>query len=233
VAFSLKDLADVVVPETMRIKADADNLLFQVTSLEKRFRYPIIIRTTFNNLGVGMAQVRDRAELTKELQARSGQQIYVHEFIDNRTEEGYFRKIRASFVGETIIPSRVDYSKEWKVRGRRIPERQLFYRQRPHLIEEERKILQIPSFLLTTEVLKTLRDMRNKIPLDIFGMDFDVLPNGKILFFEANASMNLLGLPTPDEADIRNPEGQEEFLKQTIIEYLGKRIAEGKSARLN
>ena len=207
--------------------------MFEIAALEEKFGYPLIVRTTFNNLGVGMVQVRNRAELSEELKARSGQQIYVHEFIDNRTGEGYFRKFRASFIGETIIPTRVDYSIDWKVRGRRIPERQLFYRQRRHLLEEEKKILRVPSEVLSREIMNTpARHARQ----DSFGhirYGFRHSAEWQNPVFEANASMNLLGLPILDEEDIRNPAGPENLLKETLAGYLRQRIAEGKTATIH
>ena len=34
-------------------------------------------------------------------------------------------------------------------------------------------------------------EIRARTPLDIFGIDFDLMPDGRILFFETNAAMNL------------------------------------------
>ena len=223
----LQDLPNVVVPKTMRFEADANNLAFQTAALEKKLRYPLIVRSPFFHRGAGMVRINDRAELTRELQDRHRQQIYVQEFTENRAEDGLFRKLRASFIGDVIIPSRVDFSADWNVRGRRVPERKLFYRQRPHLIAAEKRILDAPSDVLTKDVLQTLASIRNKIPLDIFGIDFDVLPDGKILFFEANASMNLLSLPLPEDEDIRHPANAENLMKEKMVEYIMQRIAAG------
>ena len=225
VAFSLKELDNVVVPKTIRFKADSNELRVQVVSLEHAFNYPIIIRTTRNNVGVGMERVDDRDELIRELTARTGRQIYAHEYIENRSEEGYFRKFRAVFVGDKIIPIRLDYHEEWKVTGRGRPARQLFYRQRRHLLEFEKKIIEnIPNEVLTHDVMSALADIRAKIPLDVFGIDFDVLPNGKILFFEANASMNFFSQRYLEEQDLRHPASAEVLVVKELVQYIMRRI---------
>jgi hypothetical protein len=53
-----------------------------------------------------------------------------------------------------------------------------------------------------------LRAIRERIPLDVFGIDFDVDANGTVAFYEANATMNLFStarpeVPYPREADER------------------------------
>ena len=88
-----------------------------------------------------MVQIVDRADLLREFQTRDGEEIYANEFVENRAADGLFRKFRATYIGDTIIPTRVDFSEKWMVHGRRTPERKLFYRQRPDLLELERKIL--------------------------------------------------------------------------------------------
>ena len=30
-----------------------------------------------------------------------------------------------------------------------------------------------------------------RVPLDFYGIDFDILPDGRLVFFEANAAMNI------------------------------------------
>ena len=48
------------------------------------------------------------------------------------------------------------------------------------------------------------------VPLDIFGVDFDVDADGRLMFFEANATMNLLS-NAPAHMDYP-PSAEREFL---------------------
>ena len=225
IAFWLKDLDNVVVPKTIRFAVDGGALDAQADALELEIGYPLIIRTTVNQRGVGMEKIDDRQALTQELTARIGEQIYAHTFVDNRGGDEFFRKFRVVFVGDEIIPIRVDFRDTWKVTGRVMPDRRRFYRQRPHLLEEERRLLAAPNDVLTEGAIQTLHNIRGKIPLDIFGVDFDVARDGRIVFFEANASMYLLEYLGPDNADLYHPVDLNARAVAAFRTYLKRRIA--------
>ena len=46
--------------------------------------------------------------------------------------------------------------------------------------------------------MAALEAIGRAIPLDIFGVDFDVDESGRLILFEANASMNLFSNAPPD-----------------------------------
>ena len=48
-----------------------------------------------------------------------------------------------------------------------------------------------PEQALGKPAMDALREIRNRIPLDIYGIDFNLLPDGRIVFFEANAAMHI------------------------------------------
>ena len=57
---------------------------------------------------------------------------------------------------------------------------------------------------LPAAVIDTLNAVRDRMPLDYFGMDFGVLPDGQVVLFEANATMNFFPfLPDPRFAYVR------------------------------
>jgi len=226
VAFWLKDLDNVIVPRTIRFKADGGALDAHVALFEAELGYPLIIRTTSNQRGIGMEKIDDRPALRQELSSRIGQQLYAHPFVDSRAGAEFFRKFRVAVVGDEIIPVRLDFSDSWKVSGRIVPDRKKFYRQRPQLLDEEKRLLATPNDVLTDRVIQALRDIRKKIPLDIFGIDFDVAQDGRIVFFEANASMYLLQYLAPDDADLFHPVDADARLRMAIKAHLQRRIAD-------
>jgi hypothetical protein len=190
-AFSLKGLKDVVAPNTMRFIARKSDIDFQVDALRTQLKYPLIIRTTTAQSGAAMVKLDGPTELRSELLMRDGREVYAHAFVENRGDFGLYRKFRAGIVGEKIIPFWVDFSDDWKVGGRLAPARKAFYRKRRFLREVERELMTVPNSVLTDHVLSALADIRERAPLDIFGIDFDVTADGKVLFFEANATMLL------------------------------------------
>lgn len=231
VAFWLKDVDNLVVPRTVRFEVDGDALASQAASLEVEMGYPLIIRSTSNQRGVGMEKVDDRAALIQELSARVGRQIYAHPFVDSRGDDELFRKFRVAVVGDEIVPVRLDYREVWKVNGRILPDRKAFYRQRPRLLDEEKRILAAPNDILSERVLQTLHEIRRKMPLDIFGVDFDVGQDGRVVFYEANASMYLLEYLGPDDADLRHPVDANVRLQKAIKAYLQRKMAESARGR--
>jgi hypothetical protein len=60
------------------------------------------------------------------------------------------------------------------------------------------------------------------MPLDFFGIDFDVDDDGQVVFFEANAAMNLLKHPG-DPADIALPDAPFERIKEAFRRAVDRR----------
>ena len=123
--------------------------------------------------------------------------FYAIRFHESRHEDGLFRKIRAAVAGDTIQIVRVVYETGWIVHGRDALENSEPYRRHPEFIRREREICRDPDTCLGLPVTERLRALRARNPLDVFGIDFDVMPDGRMLFFEANASMALLSDASP------------------------------------
>ncbi len=81
-----------------------------------------------------------------------------------------------------------------------------FYLENAYLLDEEKRICKDPEAGLGRSAIQSLRAIRDRIPLDVFGLDFDVDADGLLVFYEANATMNLFStarkeVPNPKEAD--------------------------------
>jgi len=224
-ASSLKDLENVVIPKTIRFIADDKQMDFQSRRLAEKLDYPLIIRTTTFQSGIGMVKIDNPDQLREELSIRNRQEIYAHDFIENRTEDGFYRKFRAGVVGDKVIPHWVDFSDNWNVHGRVLPERKAFYRDRRYLRDVEKELMTVPNDTLSVNVLRTLENIRKKVPLDIFGIDFDVMADGRVLFFEANASMLLFDTLGPEYVDIHRYAEPSRRLQAEIAEFLQRKIS--------
>jgi hypothetical protein len=160
--------------------------------------------------------VDSREGLLKVLASGLLEDFFVIQFVDTREKNGFFRKIRGTILKDEIIISRVDFSNHWNVRGRRTDDRLAFYLANMHLLDEEKRICKDPEAALGRSALQALQTIRDRIPLDIFGIDFDVDPNGVLVFYEANATMNLL---TTARNEIPNPKEPEDRLKEAFRRY--------------
>ncbi|TCJ17116.1 hypothetical protein EZJ19_03980 [Parasulfuritortus cantonensis] len=202
-AARLAGLANLLVPRTCRFDKAGKTGSELAAAIEAQFAYPLIARTLELQQGLGMHRIDDRAQLLDALATRLPEQFFVTEFIDSRGPDGFYRKIRAAVVGDHIGVMRADWDTFWMVHGRKSEERVAFYRSNRHLLAQEDRLCADPDRELGAGVMATLHAIRERIPLDIFGIDFDVLADGRLVFYEANASMSLFTAAAPD---IRSPD---------------------------
>lgn len=204
----LAGIPGVLVPKTMRFSSVGKIRQALAYEIEDQFDYPIIARTLSNQEGFGMHKIDTRDDLIKLLLAGCPEQFFVTQFVDSRAKHQFYRKIRAAIVGDEIIFIRVDYDNHWNVHGRKKPERWSFYLENAHLLDQEKRICNDPEAELGRSALQCLHAIRERIPLDAFGIDFDVDADGRLVFYEANATMNLFSvapkeIPNPKEAGER------------------------------
>lgn len=213
----LANLPGIRVPKTMRFSSGGRTSDELVREIEGQYDYPVITRTLSFQEGEGMTKVDSREVLVAVLSSGLPEKFYVTEFVDSQGGNPFFRKIRAAVVRDEIIITRVDYDSYWNVHGRKSEKRVPFYLENRHLLDEEKRICKDPEAALGRAAIESLRAIRNRIPLDVFGIDFEVNADGMLIFYEANATMNLLmtadkRVPNPKEADDR--------LKESFRRYL-------------
>lgn len=213
----LAEVPGVVVPKTVRFCAAGKSRERLVREIEEQFAYPLITRTLHAQEGRGMSKVDSREALLDLPAASLPEDFYVSQFVDSRGQNPFFRKLRAVVVADEIILVRADYSTHWNVRGRKRASRVQFYLDHPQVLEEEKRICADPAKELGQPALQALRALRERIPLDAFGVDFDVDREGRLVFYEANATMNLFS--TAQKA-VPNPQAAEDRLRSVFRGYL-------------
>ena len=212
----LANVPGILVPKTTRFSAAGKSDEELLREIEDQYDYPLIVRTLVCHDGVGMVKADSRPALVEALSSGFADKFFVTQFVDSRGGNELFRKIRATVVENEIIITRVDYDTIWNARGRKPEDRVPFYLERPYLLDEEKRICKQPEAELGRSVIQSLRSMRGQIPLDVFGVDFDVNADGLLVFFEANASMNLFSTA---RKQIPYPKEPEECLKQSFRRY--------------
>ncbi len=218
----LEGVPGLSIPKTERFSSAGKSPADLVREIEARFDYPLITRTVFAQEGKGMNKVDSRDALVAVLASGLPEKFLVTQFIDSRAGNEFYRKIRAAVVQDDLLITRVDYSANWNVRGRKSEKRVPFYLENRHLLDEEKKICQDPAGRLGRFAVETLRAIRNRIPLEVFGIDFDVDGDGAVVFYEANASMNLFSTA---HRQVPNPREPEEDLKLAFRRYFLSLIA--------
>jgi Flp pilus assembly protein TadD/glutathione synthase/RimK-type ligase-like ATP-grasp enzyme len=208
-------IPNLVTPRFKRLVLDLDRLDEIVALTEQSFAYPMIVRTVADQQSMNITLVENRQALQETLQQMqpTQPQVYVIQFAGVPHKNGCYRKLRAAFVEGVPVVMRADYARHWVVQGRKWPAVQELYRDHPDLLADADDIVRRPHIRLGPHALTTLQTIGRLLPLEIFGVDFDVDESGRVVFFEANASMNLFSnapaeLDYPPSADA------------TLLEYI-------------
>jgi hypothetical protein len=110
--------------------------------------------------------------------------VYVSRFIDFRSSDNWFRKYRIIFVDRKPYPYHLAISPNWMVH---------YYtaemESHPWKPKEEKEFLQNPDAVLGTAGMQAIRSIGARMDLDYAGIDFSIMPDGRILVFEANPTM--------------------------------------------
>ncbi|WP_181161362.1 tetratricopeptide repeat protein [Labrys okinawensis] len=216
------DIPGIVFPKVYRYHSDKDQRLALIEEIESRCGYPVIIRTVFQQMGVGTQLVGDRQSLREALDKLEGFQFYAITYLPTCQSDGKFRSLRAAFINKQPLIIRADYSDHWNVRARRNPQRQDFYRKNPHLLDKANRIVLDPEYELGSNLYDKIKIVAEIMPLEIFGVDFDLAEDGNLIIFETNATMNLLST-SPKELEY--PPQIEKKLRQILEKFLISQIA--------
>lgn len=176
----LDGLPDVVVPRTERLRpGDAPDALARRGGLEP----PLLLRPAGSHGGQGMMLAEDAAALAGYPLAPDGDH-YLTRFVDYRSADGLYRKYRILFVDRRPFPYHLAISDHWLVHHDTAGMAQSRERQ-----AEEARFLQDPQAAIGPRAMAGAAAIGQALDLDYAGVDFSVLPDGRLLVFEANATM--------------------------------------------
>jgi len=208
-ALNLAGIDGLIVPSVRRYRCDMTQLDALVDQIESETPYPMIVRTVYEQESRNMILVNSRSQLANAIRSLNRPMIYVIQYLGQPRERGYFRRIRSFFVGGQPFIIWADYAPTWIVRSRRHIDLQT-YRDHPDLFQHANAIISKAHAELGAKAVAALEAVGRQIPLDIFGMDFDVDAEGRVVFFETNATMRMT-VPVP-EAFAYPPEATERLI---------------------
>lgn len=212
----LEGIPGVLVPKTARFSATGKSHGELVREIEDQFDYPVITRSLNMQKGKGMTKVDSRDVLLTTLAGDLPENFFVTKFYETRGGDRFYRKLRAAIAHDETVIVRVDYKDDWNVHGRTTEERANFYLSNAYLLEEEKRICQDPESYLGRPAIQALQAVRERIPMDVFGIDFGVDADGQVVFYEANATMNLFSTA---KKQVPNPKEAEDRFKEALIRY--------------
>ena len=187
------DIPNVVVPPVTRLlreEAAAPGLAARLAAAG--LTYPLLMRPISGQGGTGIVLV-DTPDQLAGLTFSDADAFYFISYRDYRSADGYFRKYRTIFVDRQPHPYHLAISPRWLVHyfsAEMLAE--------PWKREEERRFLENPAEALGPVVAEAIAAIGRRMDMDYCGIDFSVLPDGRVLVFEANATMSVI---LPDAVD--------------------------------
>ncbi|MGF1524946.1 MAG: TauD/TfdA family dioxygenase [Leptolyngbyaceae cyanobacterium] len=187
-ALRLNMIPGVSFPQTEKIRWDGvalDAIAREILSLG--FTFPIIIRLVGSQTGSSVALIKDEAELRTHFQkSQANREYYVIQFRDCRNSQQIFNKTRIFFIDGNFYPVANLFHDAWSVHS---GDRYSVMAQNPWMQEKEKSFLNDPINYLGLQAFDKLRQIRDVVNLDFFGIDFTLLEDGTLFIFELNAAM--------------------------------------------
>ncbi|HEX4196770.1 MAG TPA: tetratricopeptide repeat protein [Caulobacteraceae bacterium] len=178
----LGDLPGVLVPAVARISAAAIAQEGLAGPIERAgLTLPVLVRPVGSHGGKGLRLAATMTDL--QAQAAAGDH-YVTAFQDYRSADGRFRKYRVVFVDRRPYPYHLAISPDWLVHHESAG-----MAADPIRRAEEQRFVEDPHAVLGPAAMTAIGAIGARLDLDYAGVDFSVLPDGRVLVFEANATM--------------------------------------------
>jgi tetratricopeptide (TPR) repeat protein/glutathione synthase/RimK-type ligase-like ATP-grasp enzyme len=169
-------LEGVVVPPVWRVEQKGD------WYANAEYSFPLIARPLVSHNGKGVVLAQDRTELA-QVKIEQGNTIYLTAFRDYRSADGYFRKYRIIFIDRQPFPYHLAIADHWLVHYDTSDMTAAWK------LEEEQRFLSDPKSVLGENAMNLIHEIGKRLDLDYCGVDFSMLPDGRLLIFEANATM--------------------------------------------
>ncbi|MBO6505798.1 MAG: tetratricopeptide repeat protein [Kordiimonadaceae bacterium] len=183
----LHSIDGIRFPKTMRFASanvSSDEL---ATAIETEgFEYPFIVRRTGTHTAVSTKLIEHRSALEAYITDADGEELYVIEFVENRSPEGHFTKMRFFAIDGALYPVVHHIDEVWNVHG---GNRKTFMANNEWMLEKEQQFMNDPASILGDQVYGLLQSLPAMIGLDFFGFDFTILPDDNVLIFELNPAM--------------------------------------------
>jgi len=197
----LAGLEDVVVAPAVELARAALSGPEAATAIDaSKLGWPLLLRSPGFQTGEHFIRVDAPDDLATAVAGLPGATLLAFAFIDSRADDASFRKYRVMTIGGQLYPVHLAVGDDWKVHYFRSA-----MAERADYRAEEAVFLADMPGALGARAVAALRRVAALLALDYGGIDFAPLPDGRILVFEANATM-ILAPPDGDPRwDYRRP----------------------------
>jgi hypothetical protein len=154
--------------------------------------FPLLVRSPGYHMGSHFLRVERREDLPAAVASLPGDELLAIEQLDARGTDGMTRKYRVMFIDGGLYPLHLAISNQWKVHYFSAA-----MASQPRFRDEECRFLDDMPAVLGAVAMAALTRIGETLGLEYAGIDFGLAADGRVLLFEANATMILVP-PPPD-----------------------------------
>ncbi len=192
-AARLRALAGVVAPRMVRVPLAELRDAGGTPAAQHGFTFPLLVRAPGFHTGQYFARVERAADLTAAVAGFPGGDALLIEYLDVRGDDGRVRKYRVMMIDGALYPLHVAVANDWKVHYFSAD----MATDAANRAEDERFLTE-PETAIGAGAWRALGRIRDALGLEYAGIDFGLDRSGRVVAFEANATMIVLP-PGPEE----------------------------------
>ncbi len=192
----LADIPHVVVPSVARLQRDEIGPDLVTRLAAGGVMCPLLVRPVSSQGGRGVILVETPEQLA-ELTLGEADAFYFITYHDYRSPDGYYRKYRTIFVDRQAYHYHLAISPHWLVHYFSADMQAEAWKR------EEELYLENPALALGSTALGAVEAIGRRIDLDYAGIDYSILPDGRVLVFEANATMSVVSSDLEPQDHVR------------------------------
>jgi glutathione synthase/RimK-type ligase-like ATP-grasp enzyme len=195
----LGDLEGVVTPKVAAFPQDALRSRDAAEMLAAQgFGWPLLLRAPGYHSGQHFVKVDAPDALAEAASALPASELLAIEYAETRCPDRNFRKFRVLVVDGTLYPVHVAISRDWKVHYFSAD-----MAERAEHRAEDAAFLEGFETVVGPAAAEALRAIAARLKLDYGGIDFALDARGRVVVFEANATMTLPAPPRGAAWDYR------------------------------
>jgi hypothetical protein len=167
----------LLVPNTIRLSAN------QISGLAV-FEGDKLIRTAGTHGGDALERISNLDQLKDFCARHKSEYYYLTDYVDYRSEDGWFRKYRFIFINRQVHPFHLAIMDHWKIHYWRAGMVNDAWK-----CAEEERFMRNAASTFPPAALTAVQQIAQRLDLDYAGLDCGLMPDGRVIIFETNAAM--------------------------------------------
>ena len=206
----LDGIEGLQIPPTICVARDQVENLVQsglgLSGLSPGLSFPVIVRPRGSHAGRGLAKCEDIAAIANYLDGHPDEEFFISRFIDYRSADGLFRKIRLAFIDGEPYACHLAIADRWDIWYLNAQMAASSDKRR-----EEAAFMQAFDSDFARRHRAALTELAGRVGLDYFTVDCAETEDGSLLIFEADNTAIVHDMDPPDVFPYKVPQMRKVF----------------------